>query len=1125
MAKQGKSYKIIYYIFVSFLLTPVLALSASLTVPLKTLKKPASDLIDESGQAIDAGAAATLASQGVDLSFFNPQESRMWQNERYPSEDASHREFPDGAIGVTYDSVESTDPHGILTARAKANSESGTFLRLTISRFSHSVLMRAALLRKLGYFVPSPKFYSRLKVQFQSTEQLEDFLTLAQRDSTNNLETRKWAVDINKQQAHFTLTNALLEENTAEYFDIHHGLAPSPENPKQIPLLQRLSRSRAYRALIIPYTLVDVPESINRFSAKLGSIMGGSMVLTHMKATSFQAAAIEDLRWLTRRLGTLTKNDIDEIVKEGHWPESFVPLITAKLIYRINNLLELADLNQLKTLTAPSLNISSPEGWVKEGKVVVETIEGSPLRFSHGSRISPYNDGDLSRYLMIDFKSSVLGEALARFNEKIQVLDMDPIAITRQENLRNQFIEHLKTNPRAPFDQKVEGFGGPLMGLNFQSSRHVATGTYYDSTAPVQLVDSFSVGSAVGYFYALDGVPKFMPSLGGNLQLVRSYTHVKPITSIKAAADVSWKDLSVPTLMRHLAKVMSTETLEKKEGEEPPVNAFDKFLSELQVGEVFSITDTLVVGVAAQLNSPLNVLFGFEPLSFLNSISLGSDASQIHLKQTSIMKTAQGLQIYVRDQNGKSLGLNFDVNYFIKLLKIRSSMTTTDIHTDAFVIDYDPSRMAFADDSDPQGKKLRELRTDLFNATKSLFRSNDVENLYSNFPYRQFEIDHKLKTQETQTKLLWLKSASFKESHDLVLTYPRNPDFPELNPDDERIHLFSYKMGSLKGRDLLGLGLDFADGVLSKQGAKGGIARNSDPNPANMPFGKSYWKIIKAEADVSPTKKQLPTVASIQHVWGGWSLKRAKFLSLLDQIQSDYKDVGLTPYRLIEKEAFQNVEKVDFYRLTANLAVLPAGVSKIRDLITQPDATTDKSIKTKTFIGKFFGKLRGDKNYRPGDSQLYQDLLSMIGNGDLKKGEQLYLQDCTTEQTNSAGYWVNGTHFDCLTPWMDKLLKKARKFPTDKKQQAKWLTETLAILDEYIPQPILMKYLGEKNYLFALRINGFREGDEDGDLEYFANSFGDPDSDFETAGGLYTYWANKTRLSPIELDRSQGSFR
>ena len=80
-----------------------------------------------------------------------------------------------------------------------------------------------------------------------------------------------------------------------------------------------------------------------------------------------------------------------------------------------------------------------------------------------------------------------------------------------------------------------------------------------------------------------------------------------------------------------------------------------------------------------------------------------------------------------------------------------------------------------------------------------------------------------------------------------------------------------------------------------------------------------------------------------------------------------------------------------------------------------------------------------------------------------------------------------------------------------------------------MPLPQLMKILGEDNYVFQVSINGFKTGDEDGDTTAFnisqSNVIGDPGEGLEYINGLVNYYALRTRISPIELDRSQASFK
>ena len=125
-----------------------------------------------------------------------------------------------------------------------------------------------------------------------------------------------------------------------------------------------------------------------------------------------------------------------------------------------------------------------------------------------------------------------------------------------------------------------------------------------------------------------------------------------------------------------------------------------------------------------------------------------------------------------------------------------------------------------------------------------------------------------------------------------------------------------------------------------------------------------------------------------------------------------------------------------------------------------------------------------------------------------------------------AGTLKNGNYYAYLNDFLSSVFYLDRNYPkTDQKEQARWMTKLLSFLDQNMKRSLLLKIIGEENYIFFVRVNGFRTGDEDGDLQYFSNSLGDPTKNIDYANGLFNYYAAKTRISPIELDRSQGSFR
>jgi hypothetical protein len=147
----------------------------------------------------------------------------------------------------------------------------------------------------------------------------------------------------------------------------------------------------------------------------------------------------------------------------------------------------------------------------------------------------------------------------------------------------------------------------------------------------------------------------------------------------------------------------------------------------------------------------------------------------------------------------------------------------------------------------------------------------------------------------------------------------------------------------------------------------------------------------------------------------------------------------------------------------------------------------------------------------------FTEMCERFHNGDNANGEG-------GRVASTAGY-INGTWFECMMPWLNDLLNLAHEYPKDKQEQIRWITKVLWTLEQQIPLPQLLKYLGNDNYVYLVRVNGFRTGDEDGDLEFFSNTIGDPKENIEYANGLVNMFATKTRISPIELDRTQGGFR
>lgn len=1104
--------------------------AATVTFSLKGKQKPAKDLIDGKGRKISFEELVNRVNAGQDLSALNPEPNRFWQNKNYPAVEIAAGIPAEGSVVEFLRSEARFPDTGTEMARVRDAKTKVEYLFST-SRYAQSTLIRAALMRKLGYYLPSPKYYKKLIVKFSSPELKNSYIKNLESETSLDLEDRKWIKSVPGDESSIEFISASLEPVQTQYFNFHFGYGLDPTHEEAQGYIQLYSDYRAYRAQIIPVALVDIPESINRYSPKFGMRLVGSVQINHMSAAAYASSTIEDARWILKRIASLSEKDIDEVVAAAQYPQSLAELVRAKLVYRIYNALELFDLKSEFRLKLPDLQMSSADGFVKKGKVTQEYYPGYPQRFAHGDRPSPFNDEDLYRFLRIRGLNTALNTAITELNKHLQFKDVQDLVAKYQNDVIKDFIKHIKTKPGQPYVRGVDSFSGVISGLNVSANRQVTTGTYFGSTAPIQLVDNISASASIGTFTGFTGLD-YVPILATDIRYLRDYTHVRPLQipidiknegSLKEATSYPWSNLFVPRFMNQLGTAVSLNEDQK--------NGLDEVLKDLRDGEVLTVTDSIITGAYGQASSGLDALMGIQPLSILNSIQVGTDLSRVMMSQVTFLRTSTGVQIFVRKSNRNMFGVQFDYNYFINLLKIRQQHVAEKTNTDAFVINYDPNITSELDPTStaPMAVEHFETRRKLQLVLKDLFARNKTSKLYHHFSHNKFDLDHKLKTNETRAKFLFNSMTNMQESHLMKAKWPANPEFPEIKPEDSELVLYSYKKGEYKGIDYLNFGLSIIDSLLGQVVKKVQInLADQNSNATQVPFGKAYWRMINTEGDLSPVVQQQPNITIVQNIWSGWSIKNKDLLLLADEINKKY--AGLST-RLINPEDFSQTKSLDFYRISVSLSLLPGAQDKIRGLMLQEEKTFDKIGKAK-FLSRLFQKIseaRGRK--RPQDKGLYTDLLSMIGEGDFQKGYKVYDSECQKQKMQNEAFnyptthWLYGQNYSCLTPWLTELIDLSRQYPKNKKEQIQWTTEVVFVLEKFIPIKNLLEYVGEKNYLLVPNIFGFREGDEDGDIEYISNTLGVPEEEFPYANGLFSLFSRETGIVPTEVEKTNGSFR
>lgn len=1134
-------------------------------IPLKTFTKPALNLVGPGGQKLSIADLARMNNTGADLSKLQPIEDKYWQNKKYTAIDTKiHAEMPNAETGVTIDSYLGANRElGFYTVIVKPSNGKSERYGLTLGLQTHASLLKSALLRKLGYFQQSPKHYDKIKLNFANKEEKDLFVKRAFCEqgpdavSIDCLSIAPFKTDTDKREFlseaggnSLYVHGAYLEKMDSEIPSLFDGLTPA--SVESIPYF---ASDRQFRALLVPFVIGDVQESLGRVAPESVLVRDGWAYINFAFSDYFSQTSGDDVKWMLRRVGQLTDQDWNEIVEAAEFPQGLNQLAKAAIMSRAQNMMTWffdREAQGMMQARIPDFNYSSPDGLVVNGRITQEYIPGEPHRFTHGERQSPFEKGDFLRYMVIKSQSSAIGLAINKLSEKFK--------------LQRQEVTSQKVNGfRIRNDGKIAPVGfadGRQYGINFGASRIVTTGTFYGSQAAVQLVDNVRLSAGLGVFRMIEDFSGISTMLGGNVSYNRDFTHVVPLQTMKETKEIDWKDLYVPSRLDKIASPL-------KDGK------LSEFFANFKNGEVFTITESVGAGGSVGYMYALDALLGFTAQT-VPTVGLSGGANAVLLRQTQITKTDKGFQVFIRNQNSKAFQVTFDVNYFINLLKVKHESTYTDLHTDAYILNSNTDfvtqvdaaieevkKEALSKKEDPVAaveayftdnaelakryKSQKGFADKMAGALRALIFQSSTDQLETNFRKQVFQIDHDLNTKELKTKFLWWRKSKLTEEHLLKIYKPEVTAVDSGEVENKPIEVVTYRKGKLTGKDVLGFGLNVLDyGVKKLSPDYAPVLSQDSQNPSQMPFGKAQWHIVRTDTELTKRQGSLPTVAVLQNVWGGWSLKKKDLDKILAGLREKFNtpEFAGTEFQtkpLIPDNRFNQVKKIDFFRITENLSLLPSAIDKIKAMLITPDTAGIKLDKA-AFLTRLFKKVNEDgtsKSARAEDKAIFKNLMTVIGGGDEAAGYAHYMEQCKANaearQNNNDRHgqevnttaWLKGSKYECLESWVDDIIMLAREYvKSDTREQNRIMTELIYVLEENIPLPVLLKVLGKENYLYFVEITGFRKGDENADEAFsVSNVLGEPAKKHPYSNGLISIFAEKTKIIPIELDRSQGSFQ
>jgi hypothetical protein len=1020
-----------------------------------TRLKACDDSVRRLGITNDAEFAAR-SKQCFDTSTLEPQKSDLYSGASQPLVQYTQGlQYPNDTDTVTFtNSLSGTS--GLVRARVVLTSNPNVAYQLNFSLDTHAALARNALLRKLGYTIPSPKYYKKMTVVFKSLDERDGFLdNLADNTLTSRA---RWVVggldELNKNQTTITFQDIVIESAVIDVPQMHWGIL--------VP--ETINGRRSIRAMLAPLTLLDIPESVNMFSFEPAKIFNEGLSFTRPNADKFKnETSIGDIEWIARKIAKLTREDWTAIIQAGYYPADIQALIVEKTLGRVNQFMSLLG---MKDFTPFKYNAYITYGNVVNGKAMQESYDGYSLRFTYGDPQSPLRASELVRFFGIQAISSGIKYGLNKANTYLQAISPDHWVGKHQDKFYNDILDHLQNHPNEPYVQPIEVWGGPIAGANVSASRNIVTGTYYGSESQVQLVDQVSAGIAAGAFIGISGLKSIGVSLTPQLQFSRSYVHVRPLTDIKTAWKDNWKNLYVPHFMSKLAGVLSGEV------DQSSADAMKAFLGEMKTGEMFIITDALAAGNSTMVGIPLGALLGVLPsiANITETVTFGNQYAL--LSRTTIYKSEEGLHVYLSRIHSGTYQLTLDTEFFIKLLSINAGTSKGSAHTKAFI---------FPDKFDDSAKEKAFQR-----ALGAILRRNNTDIIDEEF--NPYELDHTSKGRRGKIQIGPWSWSNRENYHKLTITPPVDPE-GKYNPAELVRTVVDGQITKITGSDIYGFFGTLVKKILPFIDI-GGSQVGDDPSTNFL--GRSKTFAVSTELETTPSRDN-HTFMRIQQTHNGWSLRKNKLLKMVDEMTKQLQEFSPNG-GLINKDEFAQTKHIQAYTILWSLLVYEKGINRMLNILNLDTMSTkDTQMYLIDVMGKQqYVKYCSDHGYQVGFLQGPYSASDVDGSiVESSKGQN--------------------TLVACVTPWMQTvydLRQTMKRHPEafnpsvreddDAQDKIRWVNRAVTRLAKDMDIAELIRMVGKDQSFFQVRVSGFRTKDENGDSQYFSNTVGSVNPDIIT---------------------------
>ena len=846
-------------------------------IPLNNQRPPASDLI-YNGKNLLPDQLRQLQISGAipDLSLIDPDDSSiLWKKQ--PTQGTLE---PEKAVEIDlsrpFDFVEySADAVGRLSFTISQKSPTGELkvYRARMDSRAHNVLLRKNLLRKLGYNIAPIVWAPKINLSFKGNFSRDEF----ERAITNKtfLPSERWV--LSKGENQIQLQDLVV---FADAEDMYYNLARGDMGADVI------QNRRIFNALLVPYNLVDVSESINVFSWTPGKVFNGQLSLPYEDSYAF-STSYEDARWITRRILNLTKEDFVEIVKNAFYPQEVEQILIEKLVSRRNFLRKYLDLEAVSAEIAVNTNVP---------KLEKQEWPGYAQNFAFGDPDSPLSGEELFSFFKSKATSNLITNLVTEFNTRyLPRTDVGWKIFDRQLDISaRQFAEFITTGKITE-----TGFGFytfPTVNGNIIANREVVTGSYLGTDNLVQLADIVGFSVEAGWYIGADGLPSKVGFQGGAKGFVtRTYTHLKPIKSIKLALKEPFRNILVPTFKGNigteLSKVFSKEYQEMEKGDQ--IMALQEIANtlkeKLSVGESIIVSTT--VGAGLTLTPSLS-------LSSILSLVASWNKSQNLLSRVHIYRSDEDtIQIYKDPAHMSSRSLYLGLHAYIPFLTYKMTSKEGRARTDFYSLNIS---------SDPLQNEDLE---DNIKALSRVFLWSKLDHL--NNIQKPYVIQHKFREKLSESNFFVWRSTKQKTS-DLISVQ---------HPTGYQKDFVKYTTGKRKGRNYEALAVDVVNALLAEYSERDIMIQSSNSgDPADSVYGNSVSQYFSFESEVTPEKTIKNPFVSLAYRWRKWSIDQEKILDLISDINERFK------FEFFHPSEFQSTEKIQLSTFSVSSNIYEPGI-------------------------------------------------------------------------------------------------------------------------------------------------------------------------------------------------------